>query len=53
MKKEPLKIAPPPNPEEKAVSPYDIAICRAGTTGCPHAIINPKPIADKIKTLLD
>ena len=53
MKKEPLKIAPPPNPEEKAVSPYDIAICRAGTTGCPHAIINPKPIADKIETLLD
>lgn len=53
MKKGSLKIAPPPIPEERAVSPYDIAICRAGTTGCPHAIINPKPIADKIETLLD
>jgi len=51
--KEALKIAPPPSPEEKAVSPYDIIICRAGTTGCPHAIINPKPIAEKIEALLD
>ena len=51
--KESLKIAPLPTPEEKAVSPYDIVICRAGTTGCPHAIINPKPIADKIEALLD
>ena len=51
--KDALKIAPLPTPEEKAVSPYDIVICRAGTTGCPHAIINPKPIADKIEALLD
>ncbi|MBI5327249.1 MAG: 4Fe-4S binding protein [Deltaproteobacteria bacterium] len=51
--KEALKIAPPPIPEEKAVSPYDIIICRAGTIGCLHAIINPKPIADKIEILLD
>ena len=51
--KESLKIAPLPTPEEKAVSPYDIVICRAGTIGCPHAIINPKPIADKIEALLD
>ena len=51
--KDALKIAPLPTPEEKAVSPYDIVICRAGTIGCPHAIINPKPIADKIEALLD
>ena len=51
--KDALKIAPPPSPEEKAVSPYDITICKAGTKGCPHAIINPKPIAEKIEALLD
>lgn len=51
--KEALKIAPPPSPEEKAVSPYDIAICRGGTTGCPHAVINPKDIIPKIEAMLD
>lgn len=51
--KEAFKIAPSPIPEEKTASPYDIVICRAGTTGCPHAIINPKPIAEKIEKLLD
>ncbi len=51
--KESLKIAPPPTPEDKTISPYDIAVCRAGTVGCPNAIINPKPISKKVEAIMD
>lgn len=53
MKKEPVKIPTLPEFMEKAASPYEITVCRAGTIGCPNAIINPKPIAEKIETLLN
>jgi dissimilatory sulfite reductase (desulfoviridin) alpha/beta subunit len=53
MSKKPSKIPPPLASKEKKTSPYDIAICRAGKSGCIHALINPKTISEKIEKTLD
>ncbi len=53
MNKKPLKIIPPLVIKEKKTSPYDITVCRAGKSGCIHALINPKTISEKIEKALD
>jgi len=39
--------------EDQTDSPYDISLCKAGTKGCIHAVINPAGIAKGIEKLLD
>ncbi len=55
MQKKLSKLSPVPyeDDEEPSSPRYDISICKAGTTGCSHAVINPQNISDKIKELLD
>jgi len=49
----PHRQIPPYIPEERLNSPYDIAVCMAGKSGCKNAIVDVKVIAENIRLNLD